>query len=37
MKGADYDETFCPVIRMELLRTLVAMAIQGDLQLYQLD
>ena len=37
VKGADYDETFCPVVRMELLRTLVAMAVQRGLQLYQVD
>lgn len=37
VKGADYDETFCPVVQMESLRTLVAMAVQRDLQLYQLD
>ena len=24
VKGADYDETFCPVVQMESLRMLVA-------------
>ena len=24
VKGADYDKTFCPVVRMESLRTLIA-------------
>ena len=28
VKGADYDETFCPVVRMESLRMLVAMSVQ---------
>ena len=37
VKGADYDETFCPVVRMESLRTLVAMGVQKGLQLYQVD
>ncbi len=25
VKGADYDETFCPVVRMESVRALIAM------------
>ncbi len=33
VKGADYDETFSPVARLESLRTLVAVG----LQLYQVD
>ena len=37
VKGADYDETFCPVVRMESLRTLVAMGVKRGLQLYQVD
>ena len=37
VKGADYDETFCPVVRMESLRMLVAMGVQRGLQLYQVD
>ena len=35
--GRDYDETFSPVIRFELLRNLIAVAVQKDLQLHQLD
>ena len=35
--GLDYDETFCPVIRFESLRSLLAIAVQRDLQLHQLD
>ena len=37
VKGADYDETFCPVVRMESLRMLVAAGVQRGLQLYQVD
>ena len=37
VKGADYDETLCPVVRMESLRMLVAMGVQRGLQLYQVD
>ena len=35
--GTDYDETFCPVVRMESLRTLIALAIQNGLKLHQID
>ena len=35
--GLDYEETFCPVIRYESLRSLIAIAAQKDLQLHQLD
>lgn len=35
--GTDYDETFCPVVRHESLRTLIALAVQNDLQLHQID
>ena len=37
VKGADYDETFCPVVRMESLRALVAMSVQRGMELHQLD
>ena len=37
VKGADYDETFCPVVQMESLRMLVAAGVQRGLQLYQVD
>ena len=36
-QGADYDETFCPVVRMESLRTLVALSTQHDLELHHID
>ena len=35
--GLDYDETFCPVIRFESFRTIVAIAVQKGLKLHQLD
>ena len=35
--GSDYDETFCPVVRLESLRTLIAMSVQYRLQLHQVD
>ena len=30
--GADYDETFCPVVRLESIRTLIALSVQHGLQ-----
>ena len=36
-KGADYDETFSPVVRMESLRTVVGLAVRNGLQIRQLD
>lgn len=35
--GTDYDETFCPVIRQESLRILMALSVQYGLQLHQMD
>ena len=35
--GTDYDETFCPVVRLESLRTLIAVAVQNGLKLHQID
>ena len=35
--GVDYDETFCPVVRFESVRTLIALAAKNDLELHQLD
>ena len=35
--GVDYDETFCPVVRMESFLTILATAIQNDLKLHQID
>ena len=35
--GADYDETFCPVVRQESLRALIALSIQCGLKLHQVD
>ena len=36
-KGADYDETFCPVVRMESVRTVIGWAVRNGLKLHQLD
>ena len=35
--GVDYDETFCPVVRFESLRTLIAAAVQKGLMIHQMD
>ena len=35
--GFDYDETFCPVVRLESLRVLVALSVQYGLKLHQVD
>ena len=35
--GSDYDETFCPVVRLESLRTLVALSTQRGLELHHVD
>jgi len=35
--GVNYDETFCPVVRHESVRTLIALAVQHDLKLHQMD
>jgi len=35
--GADYDETFCPVVRLESLRTVIALAVQNGLKLHQVE
>ena len=35
--GIDYDETFCPVVRFELVQTLIALAAVHKLQHHQLD
>ena len=34
--GIDYDETFCPVVQLESLRALTALAVH-DLKLHQVD
>ena len=36
-QGADYDETFSPVVRMESLRALVALSTQHNLELHHID
>jgi len=33
----DYDETFSPVARSESVRTVIALAVQNDLKLHQID
>lgn len=35
--GQDYDETFSPVVRFESLRTVIALAVQNDLKMHQMD
>ena len=30
-KGADHDETFCPVVRMESLQVMIAVAVHNGL------
>ena len=35
--GIDYDEVFCPVVRSESIRTVIALATQNGLQLHQMD
>ena len=34
---ADFDETFCPVVRQELLRLLMALSVQHGLVLHKVD
>ena len=35
--GTDYDETFCPVVRQESLRVLIALSVQNGFKLHQVD
>lgn len=35
--GADYDETFSPVVRFSSIRTLLSFAIQNNLHVHQMD
>ena len=35
--GTDFDETFCPVVRQESLRLLIALSVQHGLTLHQID
>ncbi len=35
--GSDYDETFCPVVRLESSRTLIALSAQRELELHHID
>ena len=35
--GSDYDETFCLVVRLESLRTVIALAVQNGLKIHQVD
>ena len=36
-QGLDYDETFSPVVRFESLRTVIALAVQNDMKMHQMD
>ena len=35
--GMDYDETFCPVVRQESLRVLIALSVKNGLKLHQVN
>ena len=35
--GADYDETFCPVVRQESFRLLIAKSVQQGLEMHHVD
>jgi len=35
--GLDYEETFAPVAKMTIVRTILAIAISGSWQIHQLD
>ena len=35
--GLDYDETFCPVVRFESVRTVIALSVQHSLRIHQMD
>lgn len=35
--GMDYDETFCPVVRQESLRVLIALSVKNGLKVHQVD
>ena len=35
--GNDYDEAFCPVVRFESVRTVIALAVQNGLKLHHMD
>ena len=35
--GIDYDETFCPVVRFESIRAIIALAAKHNLRLHQVD
>jgi hypothetical protein len=35
--GTDYDQTFCPVVRQESFRTLLAVAVEQQMELHHVD
>jgi len=35
--GIDYDETFSPVVRFESVRSILALAVEKDLEIHQMD
>ena len=36
-RGLDYDETFCPIVGFESLRSVISIAVQHDMHLHQVD
>ena len=35
--GTDYEETFSPVVRFESVRSVIALAVHGNMKLHQMD
>ena len=35
--GIDYEETFSPVVRFESVRSVMALAVHGNMKLHQMD
>jgi hypothetical protein len=37
MPGVDYNETFAPVVRLETIRAILALAVEEDWEIQQMD